>query len=130
MCVCVCVCIDLLASTASGMLLYCVSFDSDELSIMLSLIHTFIYVPIPPPLPHPPPPPQITGRTPLHWASLYGRREVVELFCQKGCDVTVLDAEGRSPVHLAASSETTEALQALNKSFGNSIFEVVRCGHL
>ena len=120
-------CIDLLASTCFRHVLYHVSIDSDELSIILSLI---IYIPIPFPLPHPPPPPQITGRTPLHWASLYGRREVVELFCQKGCDVTVLDAEGRSPVHLAASSETTEALQALNKSFGNSIFEVVRCGHL
>lgn len=69
--------------------------------------------------------PQITGRTPLHWASLYGRKEVVELFCQKGCDATVLDAEGRSPVHLAASTETTDALQALNKAFGNSILEMV-----
>ena len=69
--------------------------------------------------------PQITGRTPLHWASLYGRREVVELFCQRGCDVTVLDTEGRSAVHLAASSATTDALQALNKAFGNSILEMV-----
>lgn len=52
----------------------------------------------------------------------------MELFCQKGCDVAVLDAEGRSPIHLAASIETTDALQALNKAFGNSILEMVSCG--
>lgn len=49
----------------------------------------------------------------------------MELFCQRGCDVTVLDAEGRSAVHLAASSATTDALQALNKAFGNGILEMV-----
>ena len=39
--------------------------------------------------------------------------------------MTVLDSEGKSAVHLAASSATTDALQASNKAFGNSVLEMV-----
>jgi len=42
------------------------------------------------------------GRTPLHYACLFRRHEMISLLLSRGADPTQADADGRLPLHLAA----------------------------
>jgi ankyrin repeat protein len=42
------------------------------------------------------------GCTPLIWAVLSGKSEVVELLLQKGAEVNCIDNDGQTPLHIAA----------------------------
>jgi len=41
------------------------------------------------------------GGTPLHHAALMGRRDIVELFVERGADLEVRDGDGRAPIDWA-----------------------------
>ncbi|KAI8813301.1 ankyrin repeat-containing domain protein, partial [Cladochytrium replicatum] len=40
------------------------------------------------------------GRTALHWAALFGGREIAQLLIHHGANATIYDSEGRNVVHL------------------------------
>jgi ankyrin repeat protein len=54
-----------------------------------------------------------TGRTPLAVASHCGNDEVVALFLRREADHTILDSEGMSPLHLAASRGHYRSVEVL-----------------
>jgi ankyrin repeat protein len=43
------------------------------------------------------------GRTPLHWAAWYGRKDVAEVLIAKGANINETDVSGQTPLHLAAN---------------------------
>ena len=53
------------------------------------------------------------GFTPLHWASINGRTEVVNLLIEKGADIHVKDNGGFTPLHDASRHGNTEAVNLL-----------------
>ncbi len=44
----------------------------------------------------------MTGGTPLHYAAMFGRKEIAELLIAKGADVNAKDEAGRTPLYEAA----------------------------
>ncbi|CAM3050611.1 Ankyrin repeat protein [Legionella steigerwaltii] len=44
------------------------------------------------------------GKSPLHYAVLFGTREIIELCCQKAPDINARDQDGRTPLMLAAEA--------------------------
>ncbi len=48
------------------------------------------------------------GYTPLHWAALYGNRDVVELLLAKGAKVNATDNDRMTPLHLVAKNDQKE----------------------
>jgi len=46
----------------------------------------------------------LSGRTPIHWASFYGHSDVVELLLRHGADPSPIDDESVRPIHLGAFS--------------------------
>lgn len=53
------------------------------------------------------------GSTPLLWAVLSGRREVVELMVAGGADVNCPNLEGETPLHWAATTGNTAVAEYL-----------------
>src|SRR4030042_2888319 len=53
------------------------------------------------------------GRTPLHFASYAGNREIVAFLIANGADVRATDPEGFTPLHWAASAGQADAAGAL-----------------
>jgi ankyrin repeat protein len=45
--------------------------------------------------------PAVKGNTPLHVASQWGRREVVEMLLAKGADINAKNEEGATPLGMA-----------------------------
>ncbi|MDB4808156.1 ankyrin repeat domain-containing protein [Verrucomicrobia bacterium] len=44
----------------------------------------------------------MTGGAPLHYAAMFGRKEIAELLIAKGADVNAKDEAGRTPLYEAA----------------------------
>ena len=53
------------------------------------------------------------GRTPLHFASYQGNREMVAFLLTHGADAKATDPEGFTPLHWAASAGKADAARAL-----------------
>ena len=53
------------------------------------------------------------GRTPLHFASYAGNREIVAFLIANGADVRATDPDGFTPLHWAASAGQADAARAL-----------------
>ena len=54
-----------------------------------------------------------SGRTPLHWAALYGHTDIARFFIDKGADVNTTDDEGYNPLHLAAKEGNSDTVKVL-----------------
>lgn len=59
------------------------------------------------------------GYTPLHWAAIDGRRDMVALLIAKGADVNARNPQGATPLHMACSSGRKEAAAELLKNGAN-----------
>jgi ankyrin repeat protein len=53
------------------------------------------------------------GRTPLHFAALYGRARAVGYLCDQGADINAEDSNGDAPLHLAAQNGDPEMIAYL-----------------
>lgn len=53
------------------------------------------------------------GGTPLHWAAVQGRDNVVKLLLQRGADVNSTNNDTRTPLHLAAASNCSAVVSLL-----------------
>jgi ankyrin repeat protein len=51
------------------------------------------------------------GRTPLHWAALYGNKDAVESLLAKEANVNATDKDQMTPLHLVAENDQKEAGQ-------------------
>ena len=56
------------------------------------------------------------GATPLHWASMNGRTEVVNLLIEKGADIHVKDNDGDTPLHWASDKGHTEVVNLVREA--------------
>ncbi|MGV8122623.1 MAG: ankyrin repeat domain-containing protein [Candidatus Xenobiia bacterium LiM19] len=56
------------------------------------------------------------GYTPLHWAAIDGRKDVVALLAAKGADVNARNPQGATPLHMACGSGRKEAAEVLLKN--------------
>jgi ankyrin repeat protein len=54
-----------------------------------------------------------TGRTPLHWASYCGRKDVAELLLASNADVNAKDSLGATPLHNAALNGHKDVVELL-----------------
>jgi serine/threonine protein kinase len=52
-------------------------------------------------------------RTYLHYAVYRGKREIVDLLIEKGCEVDARDYKGRSPLHYAVANMKIQLIQVL-----------------
>ena len=64
------------------------------------------------------------GRTPLHYAAMYGHKEVAELLIAKGANVNVKDEDGETPLDLAIKYKQTEIANLLLKHGGKTYAEL------
>lgn len=55
----------------------------------------------------------VNRRTPLHWASVMGRRPVIAELIKSSADVNAKDSFGRTPLHWAARHNNSGALEEL-----------------
>jgi len=55
------------------------------------------------------------GLTPLHWASMYGRIEIVRLLIEHGANVEVKDDYGRAPLDVASGKQHEEIIKLLSE---------------
>ena len=53
------------------------------------------------------------GRTPLHWAAIYGQTKAMELLLAAKADVNSLDGDGFTPLHWAATFNKRAAVELL-----------------
>jgi ankyrin repeat protein len=53
------------------------------------------------------------GKAALHWAALYGQKQVVELLLAEKAEVNVLDETGFTPLHWAAMFNKSDVVQVL-----------------
>ncbi len=56
------------------------------------------------------------GYTPLHWAAIDGRKDVITLLLARGADVNARNPQGATPLHMAAGSGRKEAAEVLLKN--------------
>ena len=61
------------------------------------------------------------GGTPLHYAALEGRKEIVELLIAKGADVNATDGDGDTALHLAGSTTASTEIAELLISKGADV---------
>tara|TARA_B100000586_G_scaffold154803_1_gene112631 strand:+ start:100 stop:492 length:393 start_codon:yes stop_codon:yes gene_type:complete len=64
------------------------------------------------------------GGTPLHFAALEGRKEIVELLIAKGADVNVKTEDGLTPLDRAIKYQRTETADLLRKHGGKTAEEL------
>ena len=69
-------------------------------------------------------PDEIAGRTPVHYAAELANGTIVELLIRSGGVLDISDANGLTPVHIASSVESQEALNAITKVVGNEILDL------
>ncbi|NIQ77940.1 MAG: ankyrin repeat domain-containing protein, partial [Anaerolineae bacterium] len=53
------------------------------------------------------------GQSPLHWAALYGHRDVVNALLSAGADPTILNGNGKTALELARDAGHVEVAEAL-----------------
>jgi ankyrin repeat protein len=53
------------------------------------------------------------GKEPLHWAALYGQKEVADLLLAQKADVNALDEQGFTPLHWAAMFNRSDVTKVL-----------------
>jgi ankyrin repeat protein len=53
------------------------------------------------------------GYTPLHWAAVDGRKEIMEILLKKGASPRALNNVGDAPLHCAAAAGRSEAAKIL-----------------
>lgn len=79
----------------------------------------------------------VYGNMPIHWASVSGYPEIVELLIDAGIDADTRSAFGMTPLHFAARKDRTEvalrllyygANAELRDDFGNTPLMVFGCG--
>jgi len=68
------------------------------------------------------------GRTPLHWAALYGQTRVMELLLAEKADVNLLDGDGFTPLHWAATFNKRDAVEVLLASKADMNIKVEKYG--
>lgn len=56
------------------------------------------------------------GYTPLHWAAIDGRKDIVALLLANGAEIDAGTPQGATPLHLAAGSGRREAVEVLLKN--------------
>jgi ankyrin repeat protein len=56
------------------------------------------------------------GYTPLHWASIDGRKDVVALLLANGAEIDAGTPQGATPLHFAAGSGRRDAVELLIKN--------------
>jgi ankyrin repeat protein len=64
------------------------------------------------------------GGTPLHFAALEGRKEIVELLITKGAQVNVKSEDGLTPLDRAIKYQRTETVATLRKHGGKTAEEL------
>jgi hypothetical protein len=75
-----------------------------------------------------------SGRTALHAAAKYGRKDVAELLIAKGADINAKDKEGRTPLYIAVCHDYKVAELLINKGadgnikteFGQNLFQLAQ----
>ena len=60
------------------------------------------------------------GRTPLHWSTVFGKNEIVELLMAEGADINAKSDGGRTPLDWAIRSNATETGDLLRKHGGKT----------
>jgi uncharacterized protein len=80
-----------------------------------------------------------SGYTPLHWASIDGNREVVELLIDRGAEVNGRTPYGLTPLHLASRAGKLDTVKllisrgaevnALTKDGVSPLREAISSGH-
>src|SRR6266705_6271827 len=68
------------------------------------------------------------GRAALHWAALYGQKEVMELLLAEKADVNLLDGDGFTPLHWAATFNKRDAVELLLANKANMNIKVAKYG--
>ena len=68
------------------------------------------------------------GKAPLHWATLYGQKKVVELLLAAKADVNLLDADGFTALHWAAMFDKSEVAAVLLTNKADFTIKVARFG--
>ncbi|MGH7982835.1 MAG: ankyrin repeat domain-containing protein [Candidatus Udaeobacter sp.] len=68
------------------------------------------------------------GRTPLHWAALYGQTKVMELLLADKADVNSLDGDGFTPLHWAATFNKRGAVELLLANKADTNIKVAKYG--
>jgi hypothetical protein len=58
------------------------------------------------------------GDTPLHWAAMQGRKDVVEFLLANKADINARNTSGQTPLHVAALSEQKEIVELLRENGG------------
>jgi ankyrin repeat protein len=58
------------------------------------------------------------GYTPLHWAAMYGCKDVAELLLTKGAEVNAKDEDGETPLHWAARHGHKDVVELLRRHGG------------
>lgn len=53
------------------------------------------------------------GQTALHYAAKYGREDEIRILCEAGADLTAVDAEGRTPIEVAAAARKDDTVKLL-----------------
>lgn len=54
-------------------------------------------------------------RTPLHWAAVCNRPDIIEVLCLRGANQNYRDVSGRTPMHYASEKGNQQAMQALHQ---------------
>ena len=61
-----------------------------------------------------------TGRTTLHWATVFGKNEIVELLMAEGADINAKSDGGRTPLDWPIRSNAKETADLLRKRGGET----------
>ena len=69
------------------------------------------------------------GRTPLHWSTVFGKNEIVELLMAEGADINAKSDGGRTPLDWAIRSNATETADLLRKHGGKTGEELKATGN-
>jgi len=68
------------------------------------------------------------GATPLHWAALKGHEAIVALLVSAGADLSATNADGETPLQVAARGRDKGIMKLLMPSGATEFFEAVKAG--